>query len=139
MSIDFFFVEAKIGLTERKRLKKYLSGLFLRKKIRIEALRIVFCSDEYLLNINRQFLRHDDYTDIITFNLSPPGQPIDGEIYISTDRVRDNAKSLEISIKIELHRVIFHGALHLCGFNDKSQKEKKIMRLEEDRCLDGYF
>lgn len=139
MRIDFFFVGAKIGLTERNRLKKYLSGLFLKKKTRIEALRIVFCSDEHLLNINRQFLQHDDYTDIITFNLSPPGQPIDGEIYISADRVRENAHSLGISIKSELHRVVFHGALHLCGYTDKSQKEKKIMRLEEDKCLEGYF
>jgi len=139
MTIEFFFAGTKAVLTERIRLKKYLASLFLKKKKSVQALRIVFCTDSFLLEINRQFLRHDYYTDIITFNLSSPGQPVEGEIYISVDRVRENARSLGVSIKSELHRVVFHGALHLCGYKDKSQKEKKIMRLEEDKCLAAYF
>jgi len=139
MNINFFFFETKIGLTGRRRLKNYLAGLFLKRKRKVNALRIIFCSDAFLLDINRRFLQHDYYTDIVTFNLAAPGEPIEGEIYISVDRVRDNARSMGIAIKTKLHRVIFHGVLHLCGFKDGSQKDKKTMRLEEDKCLAAYF
>lgn len=99
----------------------------------------IFCSDDYLLEINRQHLQHDYYTDIITFGLSDPGQPIQAEVYISIDRVRDNARQLNYSIKEELHRVVFHGALHLCGYKDKRAKDQRIMRKMEDKYLRLYF
>lgn len=99
----------------------------------------VFCTDEYLLTINRDFLQHDYYTDIITFELSEPGQPVMGEIYISIDRVRDNAKIHQESFQRELHRVIFHGALHLCGYRDKTKKEQEEMRRKENEYLKRYF
>jgi probable rRNA maturation factor len=92
------------------------------------------------LQVNRDFLRHDYYTDIITFDLSDgPQAPISGEIYISVDRVRDNAQRLGTTVKEELHRVIFHGALHLCGYKDKKPADAKAMRAAEDRWLSVYL
>ncbi len=99
----------------------------------------IFCSDEYLLQINREHLKHDFYTDIITFDLSETGRQTIGEIYISIDRVREDAGYLGVTIKEELHRVIFHGALHLCGYKDKTPKHARQMRAAEDRCLAAYF
>lgn len=113
--------------------------LFKKEKKKLANLNYIFCSDEYLLAINRDFLQHDYYTDIVTFELNDPGTPISGEIYISIDRIRDNAKNLEESFTRELHRVIFHGALHLCGYRDKTQEEEKLMRKMEDKYLSSYF
>lgn len=105
----------------------------------LKSLTYIFCSDEYLLEINRSHLKHNYYTDIITFDLSETPEAITGEIYISTDRVRDNAETLCVTLKEELHRVIFHGALHLCGYKDKTPKDAKAMRAAEDRSLHAYF
>lgn len=90
------------------------------------------------MEINQQFLKHDYYTDIITFDLSDTNS-IHAEVYISIERVKENAKSLGSSFKYELHRVIFHGALHLCGFKDNNETEKKEMRKQEDVYLSRYF
>jgi probable rRNA maturation factor len=130
-----FHILQPISLEERNRLKQFLITLFKKEKKPLAELRYIFCSDRRLLEINRQFLQHDFYTDIITFPLSDPGQPITGEIYISIDRVRDNAREFGSSVKKELHRVIFHGALHLCGYKDKSLGEEKLMRKMEDKYL----
>jgi probable rRNA maturation factor len=92
-----------------------------------------------LLNLNQQFLKHDFYTDIITFDLSTTGKAKEGEIYISIDRVRDNAKKLNTSFNKELHRVIFHGALHLCGYKDKNKIQQQEMRKWENYYLELYF
>ena len=99
----------------------------------------IFCSDNFLLNINQEFLQDDRFTDIITFQLSDNAQPIISDIYISVDRIMHNSTSLAISFKEELHRLIFHGALHLCGYNDKTDKEKVIIRKKEDTYLSKYF
>jgi len=136
-SIQFNFLEP-ISLTERTRLKRFLIFLFKRERKPLAELQYIFCSDPYLLEINRQFLQHDFYTDIITFDLSEKGQPTSGEIYISVDRVRDNARNFDSSFKKELHRVIFHGALHLCGFKDKTPKEELEMRKMEEKYLALY-
>jgi probable rRNA maturation factor len=133
-----FHILQKISLEERTRLKQFLITLFKKEKKALAELSYIFCSDQRLLEINRQFLQHDFYTDIITFPLSNPGQPISGEIYISVDRVRDNAKEFGSSVKKELHRVIFHGALHLCGYKDKSPRDEKLMRKMEDKYLALY-
>lgn len=139
MAIQFFFLEQNISLRERASLKRFITEIFKRERRRLKSLTYIFCSDEYLLQINQSHLKHNYYTDIITFDLSEvPGQTI-GEIYISTDRVRDNAASLGVTIKEELHRVIFHGALHLCGYKDKAPAHAKQMRAAEDRCLAAYF
>jgi probable rRNA maturation factor len=110
-----------------------------REKKSLVSLFFIFCKDEYLLNINKQFLQHDDYTDIITFNLSDNINTIEGEIYISIDRIKENATLNRVSQKEELHRVMFHGVLHLCGYKDKTPKDKKKMTTAENKCLELYF
>ena len=139
MAIHFFFAETKITLTERTRLKNFIASIFKKEGVQLLSLNYIFCSDDYLLDINRQFLNHDYYTDIITFDISEKGMPVNGEIYISVDRVVDNANRLTQSIKHELHRVLFHGVIHLCGYSDKSVKEKMTMRKKEEEYLSLYF
>ena len=139
MAISFFFQDTRVTLTDRTRLKKFICLLFKRHGVNLESLTYIFCTDAYLLDINRKFLKHDYYTDIITFDLSATEGIVEGEIYISVDRLRDNARILGVSVKEELHRVVFHGALHLCGFKDKRITDKKFMRLEEDKNLRHYF
>ena len=133
-----FHILQKVSLKDRTQLKRFLTSLFKKEKKPLAELNYIFCSDQYLLEINRQFLQHDFYTDIITFPLSDPGQSISGEIYISVDRIRENAAAFGSSIRKELHRVIFHGALHLCGYKDKSPRDEKLMRKMEDRYLALY-
>jgi rRNA maturation RNase YbeY len=125
----------KISLKDRQIVKATLIGLFRKEGKKLAELRYIFVSDERLLEINREFLRHDFYTDIITFPLSVPRQPIVGEIYISVDRVKENARDFGSTIKKELHRVILHGALHLCGYGDKTPREEKKMRQMEEKYL----
>ena len=139
MAVQFFFLQQNISIRNRAALKLFISKIFKQEKRKLQNLSYIFCSDEYLLQINKASLQHDYYTDIITFDLSDSPHQITGEIYISTDRVRDNAATLGVAIKEELHRVIFHGALHLCGYKDKSPKHAKEMRAAEERCLKGYF
>jgi len=139
MAISFFFENTRVTLTDRRRLKAFVSALFKSHGKEVESLIFVFCTDKYLLEINRKFLEHDYYTDIITFDLSGAPEIVVGEIYISIDRVKDNASTLGISVKEELHRVMFHGALHLCGYQDKTANQKKIMRLEENKNLQSYL
>ena len=100
-----------------------------------ESLDYIFCSDEYLLEINQTYLKHDDLTDIITFNLSDGGGILKGEIYISVERVLDNSILFNTTFRDELARVVFHGALHLCGYEDKGKKEQVEMRKKEDYYL----
>lgn len=131
--------EVKVGLKDRTRLKGFIRELFEREEQGLSHLQYVFCNDEYLLRINQEFLKHDTYTDIVTFELSPDPDITEGEIYISIDRVKENAERYEITENYELHRVMFHGALHLCGYRDKTKKEVEIMRQKEDEYLKLYF
>ena len=96
---------------------------------------IIFCSDDYLLDINKKYLNHDYFTDIITFNYNEKNTII-GDLFISIDRVRENAKGLKVDFNNELFRVIIHGVLHLCGYNDKTQDQQKEIRAKEDEFLD---
>lgn len=98
----------------------------------------IFCSDAYLLSMNRRYLKHDYYTDIITFDMSPNSIQLDAEIYISGERVKDNAKGLKVLLSEELLRVMFHGILHLCGYSDKGKRQKIKMRRREDHYLAKY-
>ena len=132
--IQFNFLEP-VSLKDRTRLKQFLVSLFKKEGKKLGELQYIFCSDDYLLDINRQYLNHDFYTDIITFDLSQKGQSINAEIYISVDRVKDNAQEYNSSLKKELHRVIFHGALHLCGYKDKTPAQEKEMRQMEEKYL----
>lgn len=131
--------EVKVGLKDRTRLKGFIEDLFKREEQGLNQLQYVFCTDEYLLQLNQEFLQHDTYTDIVTFELSPDPGVTEGEIYISIDRVKENAEQFGVTENYELHRVMFHGALHLCGYKDKSKKEQEIMRQKEDEYLQLYF
>ena len=131
MPITFHNADIKFALPKKSELKNFIAKQ-TKKKL---SLSYVFCSDEYLLGINQQFLAHDFYTDIITFPLSETEKEIEAEIYISIDRVKDNAQKLKLEFKDELHRVIFHGVLHLLGFKDKTSAQKAIMRAKENELL----
>lgn len=117
-----------------KPIKKWLDELALAEGSRIESLSFVFCSDERLLEINRTHLSHDYYTDIITFDLSE-GDNIEGEIYISLHRVRENAETFGVTMEHELCRVMAHGLLHLLGYDDHSETDKAQMRAKESHYL----
>ncbi len=136
--IHFYFHDRNYNIRDRGGIKKAIEDIFAQEGTGLEKLDYIFCSDKYLLEINRSFLKHDYYTDIITFDLSSKRNKVEGEIYISIDRVIDNARSLGISIKEELCRVVFHGALHLCGYKDKKRKDAEIMRKKEDEYI-GYY
>ncbi|MCW3119915.1 MAG: ybeY [Chitinophagaceae bacterium] len=138
-AIKFFFLNVDITLKGRNRLKNYLNAVFRKEGKTVEFVNYIFCSDEFLLEINKNYLKHDYYTDIITFDLSDERKKLRAEIYISVDRVRDNSGKLGVSIKSELHRVIFHGALHLCGYGDKSEREIAKMRREEEYHIKKYL
>ena len=128
-----------VSLKQRRPLKLFISYLFKKEKKKLQSLDIIFCSDDYLLEINKKHLQHNFYTDIITFDMSDSlNSGIIGELYISTDRVRDNATTLNVSFKTELLRVIFHGALHLCSYKDKKTSDIKIIRQKEDEYLNIY-
>lgn len=129
----------KVTLARRTGLKDFLIKKLKSNKKTAELISIVFCSDDYLLKINQLYLKHNYFTDIITFNYSEKAGIINGELFISVDRVRLNAKDNDVSQNNELHRVIFHGVLHLLGFNDKTPDERAIMRKQEDKWLKEYF
>lgn len=137
--VQFYCFDRKPALADRTRLKLFIENIFKQEKKNLKSLSYVFCSDEHLLAINRDFLRHDYYTDVITFDLSMHKKETTGEVYLSIDRIRDNAKSEGVSFKEELHRVIFHGALHLCGYKDKNKADQLQMRQAENKHLVLYF
>lgn len=136
--IHFHFLTS-ITLRHRNSLKNFIQLLFHQENVQLQVLNYIFCSDAYLAEINLRYLNHDTYTDIITFHLSQPNKPIIGDIYISVERVKENAIAFQTTFKEELHRVIFHGALHLCGYTDKSNKQKKLMRQKEEFYIKQYF
>lgn len=133
-SVSFQNADAKPNFKGKAKLKRFIPELFSDNALILESITFIFCSDEYLLDLNRQFLQHDYYTDILTFDLSTE-QSVIGEIYISIDRVKENAKTEQISFQDELLRIIFHGVLHLCDFGDKTPPEKKKMTSKENDAL----
>jgi probable rRNA maturation factor len=138
MAVQFFYLKGGFRFNNRTLLKKFIDNVFKAEGVKLDSLNYIFCSDEYLLQINKSYLNHDYYTDIITFDLSN-STGIVGEIYISIDRVVQNASTHKCTITQELHRVIFHGALHLCGYKDKSKRDSVLMRQMEDKYLALYF
>ena len=139
MTISFNKADKNISLGNRVALKLFLEKQMKKEGIRIECLQYVFCSDKYLLEINKQFLNHDYYTDIISFDLSEVKGELIGDIYISVDRVKENAKLVKTTQTNELLRVIFHGALHFCGYKDKKPADAKLMRSMEDKWIKAYL
>lgn len=139
MSISFNQADSKVTLSNRVALKSFIEKRVKKEGFSIETLTYVFCSDKYLLKMNKDFLSHNYYTDIISFDLSETPGNLIGEVYISVDRVKDNAKTHGTTLKEELHRVIFHGALHFCGYKDKKPADTIKMRQMEDAWLSAYM
>jgi rRNA maturation RNase YbeY len=139
MEVSLFY-QNNITLKQRGKLKTFIKFLMIEEGYQAKDISVIFCSDEFLLDLNKQHLNHDYYTDIITFDLTPKKEKeITGELYISTDRVKFNAKDYNTTVTNELHRVIFHGILHLCGYKDKSKKDIALMRAKELQYLNLYF
>ena len=132
--ISFSTADTAFKYKAKAPVRKWLALFSVSKSFVLSNLSIVFCSDEFLLKMNVEYLQHDFYTDIITFDYSD-GRSIAGELFISVDRVRDNAIALNKSFESELLRVIAHGVLHLMGYNDKSKADQKRMRSEEDAAI----
>lgn len=140
MAVRYYDVDTVSGLRNKRKLSAFLAGLVQEHlPVKRTGLVYVFCNDDYLLEKNREFLNHDTLTDIITFDLSETEEELQGEIYISIDRVKENAGKFAVAYTTELHRVIFHGALHLCGFKDKKKEDKARMTEMENTCLQKYF
>jgi len=139
MSISFNKADKNATLANRAALKAFIEKAIKKEGLHIETLQYIFCSDKYILGINKSYLQHDYYTDIISFDLSETRGKLIGEVYISIDRVKDNAKTHKTSLKEELLRVIFHGALHFCGYKDKKPADIKKMRAQEDKWLKSYL
>ena len=119
------------GFVSKKELKRFVKELVAHEGKQLKELSLVFTDDEYLLEVNKQYLNHDYFTDVITFDYSDFPN-VSGDVMISLDRVKDNAQSMNLDFKTELYRVVFHGALHLCGYKDKKKEDAAIMRSKED-------
>jgi rRNA maturation RNase YbeY len=132
--ISFFLADISYQLRSRLLLRHWLLKTINKEGYQPGDINIILCSDEYLYKLNVQYLNHRTYTDIITFD-SSSGKELSGELYISLDRVRDNAREQKVSVSDELHRVMIHGILHLCGYKDKTSISKKRMSEREDYYL----
>lgn len=138
-TIFFNNADKSTSLRSRTELKTFINKQCLKEGIHIETLQYVFCSDAFVLDINKRFLNHNFYTDIISFDLSEQKGRLIGDVYISIDRVKENAKTEGNLYTHELLRVIFHGALHFCGYKDKKPADQKMMRSMEDKWLKAYL
>jgi len=134
-TITFNNHNIKFNLKDKLYLKSFLSRVFVDEHVSFKAISYVFCSDEFLLKLNQEYLEHDTLTDILTFSLSNSPLDIVAEIYISIERVTENAEKLKLPFISELYRVMIHGILHLCGYSDHTKKEKVKMRAKEDYYL----
>lgn len=134
--ISFFSEEIDFTLKDKAKVRTWIADTIKSEGFkRIGELSFIFCSDEYLLEINEQYLNHDTYTDIVTFDSSEDEAVIAGDIFISVERIRENASKFGVSERDEMHRVIIHGVLHLCGFMDKEKEEKDLMTAKENEYL----
>lgn len=137
--IQFYYLYQSFTFRNKNAVKAFLKKKFGEVDRTIEQINYVFCDDAYLLEINQKYLNHNTLTDIITFELSSKSQPLLSDIYISVERVKENAKLFNVEFERELHRVVFHGALHLLGYKDKSKADQEKMREMEEAFLREYF
>ncbi len=131
-AVTFFEEEISYKLKNKSQVRRWITETIVAEGSKLKELNYIFCSDVYLLQINQQYLNHDTYTDIITFDNSEQEGSIVGDIFISIDRIRENAAKFNVTESDELHRVIIHGALHLLGYGDKNPADKKRMTEKED-------
>jgi len=134
-AIYFFVEEVNFILRDKNRIREWILNIILSNSYTLGQINYIFCSDNFLLQTNVKYLKHDTFTDIITFDTSENSNEISGDIFISIERVKENAKSYRVSFTNELHRVMIHGILHLLGYNDNTNDEKVIMREKEDYYL----
>ena len=134
-SIHFFSEDISFILKQKGRLRPWLNSTIKAESFKLRELNFIFCSDNYLLSINQQYLKHNTFTDIITFDNSDEKQYIVGDIFISIDRVRENAINFKVPEQDELHRVMIHGTLHLLGYPDKGKEAKALMTAKENYYL----
>jgi probable rRNA maturation factor len=137
--IHFFSQSLNISLKDRKKFKSFVDYILKNEGKSLNLINFIFCTDEELRKLNNDFLKHDYYTDILTFDLSENKKDVTADIFISIDRTRDNAKSFSVSFSQELHRVMIHGVLHLCGYKDKKSSDIKKIRAKENWYLLKYF
>lgn len=133
MAVSFNF-DNSFNLKDRLKIKRWIKQVVENAGFKLGSVSYIFCSDEKILEVNKQYLNHDFYTDIITFDYVEK-DIINGDIFISTDRVRENAQEFNVAFEEELHRVIIHGILHLLGQQDHTPKEEKQMRKKENEAL----
>jgi probable rRNA maturation factor len=132
--IFFELEQVDFKLAQPEQLISWIKSVLEKEQKELIQLTFIFCSDDYLIEINQEYLDHNTYTDIITFPyLEPP--LIEGDIFISIDRVAENARQYQVSFEQELHRVMIHGVLHLCGYLDKTEEEASKMRAKENEAL----
>lgn len=129
--------ETEFLLTDETKLTKWIESTILGEEKTLGEISYIFCDDDYILNINQQYLQHDYYTDIITFDYTE-GNTISGDVFISLDTVSSNAKKFDVDFDEELKRVMIHGVLHLIGYKDKSEEEAKQMREKENYYLEKF-
>jgi probable rRNA maturation factor len=134
-AINFFSHDVIFNLPKPKKTSSWIKRAIKNEGSVVGQLNFIFCSDSYLLTLNLQYLNHQTYTDIITFDTSEDNEALEGDIFISIDRVRENAEKFNKTFMEELHRVIIHGVLHLLGYSDKSERKKREMRKKEDAYL----
>lgn len=133
--IHYFSEDIAYNLKDKRKINSWIKRTIEMENFNPGDINFIFCSDTYLLKLNQEYLNHHTLTDIITFDSSEEENTISGDIFISIDRIKENAKSLNVNFTAELHRVIIHGILHLCGYTDKSKDEKLAMREKEDHYL----
>ena len=133
--VSFFSEDIDFKVVNPLKTKKWIKNTSISEGYELSQLNYVFCSDEYLLEINKQYLDHDYFTDIITFDNSEEDNQLEGDIYISVDRVRENAATFHTDFDTEMRRVLIHGLLHLAGYEDSSEALKTAMRAKEDEYL----
>ena len=135
IAINFFSEETNFKPKQINALRQWLLQAVEAENYQLLELSFIFCSDEYLLNINKEYLNHDTYTDTVTFDNSDVEGKILGDIFISIDRIRENSKTFKTALKDELHRVMIHSTLHLLGYKDKSTTDKTLMTAKENEYL----
>lgn len=135
MAIYYFNEDIDFSLEDKTATKTWLQNILYDESFIDENINYIFCSDSYLHQVNLEYLEHDTYTDIITFDNSEEEGQIEADIFISIERVRENANTLDKPFEEELHRVMIHGLLHIIGYSDKTIEEKQVMREKEDACL----
>ncbi len=136
--INFFKENTKYNLQNKKELKELVESVCKKEGKKLVCLNLILCNDDYLKEINKKHLNKTYYTDVISFDFKEEENSVEGDVYVSVDRTKENAKNFNSKHQIELFRVIIHGLLHLIGYNDKTKKEKEIMTRKENKYISLY-